>query len=217
LAEEFIRGEAHSFDGISIDGKLVWHSLTHYLPTPLDAVRNPWIQWCVLLPREIDDPQYDDIRRVAADSISALGMDTGISHLEWFRRVDGSLAINEVAARPGGAQISRLISYAHDIHFYRVWAQVMIDGTFETPERRYATGCAFLRGQGEGRVKKIHGLEEAQRDIGPLVVESQLPQVGQMPSSSYEGDGFVILRHRETQVVKKALHRLISTVRVELG
>jgi len=66
-------------------------------------------------------------------------------------------------------------------------------------------------------VKKIHGLEEAQRDIGPLVVESQLPRIGQFPSSSYEGDGFVILRHRETQVVKKALHRLISTVRVELG
>lgn len=217
LAEEFIRGEEHSFDGISIDGKLVWHSLTHYLPTPLDAVRNPWIQWCVLLPREIDEPQYDDIRRAAADAISALGMDTGVSHLEWFRRADGSLAINEVAARPGGAQISRLISYAHDVHFYRVWAQVMIDGTFDTPERRYATGCAFLRGQGEGRVKKIHGLEEAQRDIGPLVVESQLPRIGQIPSSSYEGDGFVILRHRETRVVKKALHHLISTVRVELG
>ena len=217
LAEEFIRGEEHSFDAISIDGAMVWHSLTHYLPNPLDAVRNPWIQWCVLLPREIDDPQYDDIRQEAARSLDALGMHTGVSHLEWFRRPDGSLAINEVAARPGGAQISRLISYAHDIHFYRVWAQVMIDGTFEAPERRYATGCAFLRGQGLGRIKTVHGLETVQRDLGPLVVESQLPRPGQLPSSSYEGDGFVILRHPETEVVEKALHQLISTIRVELG
>ena len=39
----------------------MWHSLTHYYPTPLEVLRNPWIQWSVVLPREIDDPRYDDI------------------------------------------------------------------------------------------------------------------------------------------------------------
>ncbi len=217
LAEEFIQGTEHSFDGVSIGGKLVWHSLTHYHPSPLDAVRNPWIQWCVLLPREIDDPAFDDIRKEAAAALDALGMETGVCHLEWFRRGDGSIAISEVAARPGGAQISKLISYAHDIHFYKVWAQVVIDGTFEPPQREYAAGAAFLRGQGRGRVRQIRGLEQAQRDLGPLVVESHLPNVGQFPSSSYEGDGYVILRHRETAVVEDALQRLISVVRVDLG
>lgn len=217
LAEEFIQGEEHSFDGVSIDGKLVWHSLTHYSPAPLDAVKNPWIQWCVLLPREVDDPRYDDIRREAASSLDALGMVTGVSHLEWFRRGDGSIAISEVGARPGGAQISKLISYAHDFSFYRAWARVMIDGTFDPPERKYAAGAAFLRGQGHGRIRTIHGLDRAQRDLGPLVVEAHLPRPGQAPSSSYEGDGFVILRHRETAVVQDALQRLITTVRVEVG
>ena len=217
LAEEFIRGEEHSFDGASIDGELVWHSLTRYLPAPLDAVRNPWIQWCVLLPREVDDRGYDDIRREAARALDALGMVTGVSHLEWFRRADGSIAISEVGARPGGAQISKLISYAHDASFYRLWARLMIDGAFDRPERRYAAGAAFLRGQGSGRVRAIHGLDLAQRDLGPLVVEAQLPRPGQLPASSYEGDGYVILRHPETRVVEEALRRLISTVRVELG
>ncbi|MEM7350196.1 MAG: ATP-grasp domain-containing protein [Acidobacteriota bacterium] len=217
LAEEFVQGTEHSFDGVSIDGELVWHSITHYTPTPLEVVRNPWIQWCVVLPREIDDPAYDDIRTVAAQSLTALGMETGVSHLEWFRRPDGSLAISEVGARPGGAQISKLMSYAHDFHFYRAWAQVMIAHTFDPPERRYAAGTAFLRGQGQGRVKAIRGLTQAQREVGPLVVETNLPRLGQSPSSSYEGDGFVILRHRETEVVKEALRRLITLIRVELG
>lgn len=217
LGEEFVQGSEHSFDGASIDGKLVWHSLTHYLPTPLDAVRNPWIQWCVLLPREVDDPAYDDIRDAAARSLDALGMTTGVSHLEWFRRGDGSIAISEVGARPGGAQISRLMSYAHDFDFYRAWARLMIDHTFEPPRREYAAGAAFLRGQGEGRVRKIHGLARAQEEIGQLVVETDLPKLGQSPSGSYEGEGFVILRHRETEVVERALHRLISLIRVELG
>jgi biotin carboxylase len=217
LAEEFIQGEEHSFDGVSIDGELVWHSLTHYSPAPLDAVRNPWIQWCVLLPREVDDPRYDDIRREAASALAVLGMVTGVSHLEWFRRGDGTIAISEVGARPGGAQISKLISYAHDFSFYRAWARVMIDGEFSPPERKYAAGAAYLRGQGHGRIRTVHGLDRAQRDLGPLVVEAHLPRPGQLPSSSYEGDGFVILRHRETAVVRDALKKLITTVRVELG
>ncbi len=217
LGEEFIQGSEHSFDGVSIGGELVWHSLTHYLPTPLEAVRNPWIQWCVLLPREVDDPAFDDAREAASRSLDALGMETGVSHLEWFRRADGSIAISEVGARPGGAQISKLISYAHDFDFYRAWARLMIDGTFDPPRREYAAGAAFLRGQGTGSVRAIRGLAQAQREIGSLVVESNLPRLGQSPSGSYEGEGFVILRHRDTGTVEKALRRLITLIRVDLG
>ena len=217
MAEEFIRGTEHSFDGVSIDGRLVWHSITHYLPTPLDVLQNPWMQWCILLPREIDDPKFDDIRRVAGAALDALGMTTGVCHMEWFRRADGTLAVSEVGARPGGAQISKLMSYAHDFDFYRAWARLMIFGEFNPPRREYAAGAAFLRGQGAGRVRKIWGLAEAQQEIGPLVVETRLPRTGQIPSSSYEGDGYALLRHRETRVVEKALHRLISLIRVELG
>ena len=56
------------------------------IPTPLEVLRNPWIQWCVLLPREVDEPQYDDIRRAAYRALEVLGMETGLSHMEWFRR-----------------------------------------------------------------------------------------------------------------------------------
>jgi biotin carboxylase len=217
LGEEFVQGTEHSFDGVSIDGEVVWHSLTHYYPTPLEVMRNPWIQWCILLPREIDEPAYDDVRETAAKALTALGMGTGVCHLEWFRRPDGSIAVSEVGARPGGAQISKLISYAHDFDFYRAWARVMIDDAFDAPRREYAAGAAYLRGQGTGRVKRIAGLDEAQRDVGPLVVESFLPTPGQPPSSSYEGEGYVILRHRETEVVRQGLRRLISVVRVEMG
>ena len=39
----------------------------------------------------------------------------------------------------------------------------------------------------------------------------------QVSSASYEGDGYVIVRHRDTAVVTDALRRLVTTVRVELG
>jgi biotin carboxylase len=218
LLEEFITGDEHSFDTVSVDGRPVWHSLTQYFPTPLEALRNPWIQWCVLLPREVEDVRYDDIREAAFRSLDVLGMETGMSHLEWFRRGDGSVAISEVAARPPGAQITTLMSRANDFDAIGAWARLMIFGEFDPPERRYAAGAAYLRGQGQGgRIVAVHGLDQARREVGDLVVDARLPEIGQPASDHYEGDGFVILRHPETETVKQALFRLISLVRVERG
>lgn len=217
IIEEFITGHEHSFETISIEGQAVWHSLTRYYPAPLDAMRNPWIQFCLVLPREIDDPMYDDIRQVGRQALEALGMGTGMTHMEWFRRPDGSIAISEVAARPPGGQIPALISRANDIDFLTAWARLMVFGTFEVPERKYAVAVAFLRGQGRGRVKAIHGLDQADREVGHLVTDVRLPQIGQEAAASYEGEGFIILRHPETAVVEQAVKRLVSLVRVELG
>jgi hypothetical protein len=210
-------GDEHSFETVSIGGRAVFHSLTHYYPSPLEVLRNPWIQWCLVLPREVEEPQYDDIRSAAFRALTVLGMDTGLSHMEWFRRPDGSIAISEVAARPPGAQITTVVSRAHDFDFVVAWARLMVFGDFAAPPRKYAVGAAYLRGQGSGRVKAIHGLDQVQRELGTLVVDAKLPPAGQAPTGSYEGEGFVILRHPETAVVQQAVHRLISLVRVELG
>jgi len=217
LLEEFIVGDEHSFDAVSVHGRPVWHSLTHYRPGPLEVLENPWIQWTVLLPREIDHPRYDDIRRVGSEALAALGMGTGLSHMEWFRRRDASIAVSEVGARPPGAQFTTLISIAHDIDFYRAWARLMIFDEFDPPPRRFAAGIAFLRGQGRGRVRAIRGLDRAQRELGELVAEVRLPSPGQLPASSYEGEGWVVLRHPRTEVVAEALERVVRLIRVELG
>ncbi|HEX9349330.1 MAG TPA: hypothetical protein VF919_17290 [Gemmatimonadales bacterium] len=219
LLEEYVTGDEHSFETVSIDGRAVWHSLTHYYPSPLEVLRNPWIQWCLILPREVEEPQYDDIRRAAFRALEVLGMETGLSHMEWFRRPppDGTIAISEVAARPPGAQIMTIVSRAHDFDFVAAWARLMVFDEFAAPPRRYAVGAAYLRGQGRGQVKAIHGLDQVQHEIGSLVVDAKLPTAGQTPTGSYEGEGFVILRHPDTAVVQRALRRLISLVRVELG
>jgi biotin carboxylase len=218
LLEEFVVGDEHSFDTVSLGGKPVWHSLSHYRPTPLEVLRHPWIQWCVQIPREVDHPRYDDIRRVGFAALEALGMGTGVTHMEWFRRPDGSIAVSEVAARPPGAQFCTLISFAHDIDFYAAWARTVIFDAFDPPERRYSAGAAYLRGQGgKGRVRAVHGLREALAELGHLVVDARLPIEGQAPTGTYEGEGYVVLRHSDTEVVRNALDRLISTVRVELA
>jgi hypothetical protein len=109
-----------------------------------------------------------------------------------------------------------MLGYVHDVDFYRAWAELVILGSFEVPERRYAAGTAYLRGQGRGRVRAVHGVHELQREIGRLVVEARLPEVGQPASSSYEGEGYLIVRDPDTEVVRDALNRIVSRIRVEL-
>ena len=217
LLEEFILGDEFSFDTVCIRGRPVWHSLSYYTPTPLEVLRNPWIQWCVMVPRDIDAPKWDDVRRAGFRALEVLGQGTGVSHMEWFRRKDGSLAISEIAARPPGAQFCSLIGYAHDIDFYKAWARLVVYEEFDVPQRRFAAGAAYLRGQGTGRVAAIRGLGELQKELGHLVVEVKLPREGQGPSGSYEGEGFIIVRDPDTAVVERALSRIVSVARVEMA
>lgn len=217
LIEEFLVGEEHSFDSVVIDGRIVWHSVNRYLPSPLEVLREPWIQWCVLLPRDVDHPRYEGIRRAAARALPTLGLRTGLSHMEWFLKADGGVAISEVGARPPGAQFTTLISYAHDFDLYAAWARLMVFDAFDPPSRPYAAGAAYLRGQGRGRVQAVHGLDRIEKELGALVVETRLPRPGQTPSGTYEGEGYIILRHPETSVVEAGLRRVVESVRVELG
>jgi hypothetical protein len=216
LLEEFLTGEEHTFDSVTVGGRTVFSSIADYLPTPLEVLRQPWIQWTVVLPRELDDPRYDGIWEIGPAALRALGVRDALTHMEWFRRPDGSVAVSEVAARPPGAQITSMLGYVHDVDFYRIWAELVILGRFDPPERRYAAGTAYLRGQGRGRVASVRGVDELQRELGQLVVEARLPEVGQPASSGYEGEGYVIVRDPDTDVVRNALHRIISGIRVEL-
>ena len=224
LCEELISGQEYSFDVVSVDGVPMWHSFTHYLPSPMRVLENRWIQWTVLLPREptyLEPAIYSQVREVGYAALAALGMQTGLSHMEWFcRDGDGApesrVLFSEIGARPPGARIMNLLSTAHDTDFFRLWAELVVNDRFHLAERGYATGAAYFRAKGPGRIVRVDGLGAAQQAFGHLVVESQLPEVGQLAATSYEGDGYVIVRHPDTAVVRDALAGLVSLVQVEV-
>jgi len=218
LAEELLLGKEYSFETITIGGKVRFVSGSRYYPTPLEVMETPWIQWVCALPRDISGADWADATELGIRAVDALGLDTGFTHMEWFRRDDGSLAIGEIAARPPGANIVRMTGIAHDADMYRAWARAVVDDAFDGPfTRKYAVGCAFLRGVGRGRVLKVTGVERAQALIGRHVVEARLPQPGAPRSDSYEGDGHVIVRDPDTTVVLDALKTIIETIQVHYG
>lgn len=215
LAEEFLTGREHSLETITTGGRVQLVSASRYFPSCLEAVENPWIQWCCLLPRDISAPQYVEARALGERVVAALGLHQGVTHMEWFLRDDGRIAVGEIALRPPGANISLMTGLAHDMSMYRAWARAEIDGAFDGPyARRYAVGSAFLRGLGRGRVLSVEGVSKVHDRVGARVVEAKLPTVGAAKNDSYEGDGYVVVRDPDTEVVKAALTTIIDTIRV---
>lgn len=215
-AEEFVKGEEHTFEAVTLGGKPVWHSSTYYLPGPLAVLENPWMQYCLLLPRERTQPHVETFRETNARALTALGMVNGLSHMEWFLTRDGRALVSEVGARPPGANIMTINGHAHDVDMWAMWARLQVERVWEVPERKYAVGCAFLRAQGRGTsIGRVSGIEAAQERVGALVVDHKLPESGKPRSAHYEGDGWVIVRHPDTQTVVEALRVLVTTITIE--
>lgn len=215
LAEEFLKGREYCFDTVTVGGKIRFENVSRYLPGPLEVTENPWIQWAVIQPQKLG-PDLDDAREMGRKAIKALGLGTGFTHMEWFRRDDGSLAIGEIAARPPGANFVEMMGFGHDADMYKAWARAVADNAFDGPfQRKYAVGCAYLRGMGRGRVQRVLGVREANARVGKLAVKSSLPKIGQPKSDHYEGEGYVIVRHPDTDVVAAAVKTVIETIKIE--
>lgn len=221
--EEFVRAREFTCETATVLGKPVWRSGTRYYPTPLEVLENPWMQYCVLLPAEQDDPTHTAFHPTNAAALDALGAGpssgwSGLTHMEWFLRDDGSMLVSEVGARPPGVQIMPLMSITHDVDMIGAWAGLVALDQFEPPTRKRAAGAAFLRGQGSGkRIVAIHGVAAAREQVGSALVELVLPAIGTPRADSYEGEGHAIVQHATTQGATDALKALVSNIRLELG
>lgn len=215
LAEEMLQGHEHTLETITTGGRPRTASFARYYPGCLEVLENPWIQWACVLPREINTPLYERAKAMGEKAITALGLDDGMTHMEWYERPDGSLAIGEIAQRPPGPQLCHMTGVVHDIDIYRAWARAVVDGELDSPwERKYAAGTAFIRGMGRGRVAAVTGVRETHEAIGPWLVEAKLPQIGAQKSQSYEGEGYVMVRHESTEKVHEMIKTIIETIKV---
>ena len=216
VIEEFIQGEEYSLDTFSLHGEIIGQTINHYIPTPLEVMSNPWIQWRVILRKEIEGKEFGDIRSAGKKALDTLGMRTGLSHMEWFRRKDGTIAISEVAARPPGAQFTTIISRACDVDIINAWVRLMIFDEITKPKINYSSGAAYLRGQGSGSVNRVEGIEMIRSKYNDIITDIRVPKQGQEKSASYEGEGYIILRHPDSVVVENALKDIVETVKVYL-
>ena len=201
--EEFVDGEEYTYDTITVGGKISYFNVAWYRPRPLIARSNEWISPQVIALRDVDQANLVDGIKMGQQVIDALGLDTGFTHMEWYRKADGEVVFGEIGARPPGAHQVDQMKYACDFDVFRAWGQAIAQGKMEMEiERLYNVAIIFKRARGVGRIQRIEGMEALQQRFGEHVVWETLLRPGMQRRDwlkTLVSDGFVMLRHPDLQ------------------
>lgn len=203
--EEFIDGHEGFVDTLTMQGRIRHDFVSHYFPNVLEAMRNRWISPVIIATNKLDEPQYREVRALAARVVEVLGLDTSPTHMEWFFGPKG-LKFSEIGARVPGVGQWDLLSEANEMDLYAEWAHALVRGEAQRePSRRYSAALIALRPDRDGTIVGYEGIDEAQRRYGELVTVSHLPAVGtptQPVEAGYHANAWLRLRHPEFDQLK---------------
>ena len=137
--------------------------------------------------RHLEQPALARGIELGRKVLGALGMGSGFTHMEWFKKPDGEVVFGEIGCRPGGAHLVDQMNYTCDIDLFREWARAV---------------CAL----GQGRITRIVGLVDFMHKYGEHVCEEKLLRPG-TPRRNWKhtllSDGFIILRHPDWRVANE--------------
>lgn len=197
--EEFVDGEEFTYDTICVDGRPVYENVAQYLPRPLIARTNEWISPIVITVRDLRPPRIQEGITLGRGVMAALGMGTGFTHMEWYRKPNGEVVFGEIGCRVGGARLADQMNYTSDIDVYREWARAVVHGHVQIAHpRRYNVAIVFKRAQGQGRITRVAGLDRFLAENGRWVCVEDLLPVGAHRrdwKQTLVSDGYLIVRH----------------------
>lgn len=214
--EEFVTGQEYTFETLCHEGRILFTSVSLYLPNTLEARQAEWISPIILTLRDPDDPEVAAGLPMATDVIAALGMGSGFTHMEWFVRPDGTEVFGEIACRPPGANMVDLMNYANDVDLYREWARIVTGKRFEAVIRRpWNAALIFKRAQGTGRIRAIEGLDGFLARHGAHVARVDLLPIGAHRrdwKQTFLSDGNLVVRHPDRETCVALAREAASTI-----
>lgn len=219
--EEFVDGEEFTCDTVCIDGEPVFESVTQYFPRPLVFRSEQWISPAQITYRDPHQPALMPGVALGRQVVAALGMGTGFTHMEWYRKPDGEVVLGEIGCRNGGGHLVDMMNWSNDIDVYTEWARAVCFGRFEAkPSRAYHVGMVFKRAAGEGRITGHAGRQMFHNAAGEWLVADTLLPVGAHRrdwKATLVSDGFLCVRHPELGKVHALVDRAINEVRIYAG
>ncbi len=218
--EEFIEGHEGFYDTLTIRGEVVYEFVSHYYPNVLEAMRTRGVSPTIVHTNRSDLSGYDELRAMGRAVVTALGLGTTATHMEWFFGPKG-LKFSEIGARPPGVGQWDVYAMANDIDIYREWANAIVHGKVSRmPSRRYAAGIVALRPDRDGEIRGYEGLDAARQLLGPGLVDYHLPEPGS-PARPIEGgymaNGWIRARHPDYDELRAQLARVGQLVKVRAG
>jgi biotin carboxylase len=197
--EEFIEGDEFTHDTICVDGVPIYENVAQYLPRPLIARTVESCSPIICTVRDLSQPALQDGLALGRGVLTALGMGTGFTHMEWYRKADGEVILGEIGCRVAGARLVEQMNYTSDEDLYAGWAAAVCG---QRPDlgapRRYNTAIVFKRARGRGRIQRIEGLDAFRERHRDRICAIDLLPIGAHRrdwTQTLVSDGFILIRH----------------------
>lgn len=145
VLERFVPGGIFHVDSITEGGHVLFAEAHGYFRPPLEVFHQGGMAVTRTLPRESE--QAEALRAVNARVLAALGMERGVSHVEFIlgAGVDSELYFLEAGARVGGAHTAEMVEAATGVNLWREWARLELDAPpYAPPPRRNEYGGVIL-------------------------------------------------------------------------
>ena len=215
--EEYIEGHEGFYDTLTFNGEVVHEFVTHYFPNVLEAMRTRWISPVFITTNRGDEEGYEELKKLGRRVISALGIGTSATHMEWFFGPKG-LKFSEIGCRPPGVGAWDLYCAANEMDVYREWANLIVHGEpGQRASARYSAGLINLRPTEDGTISGYEGLEAVRRAYGEWMIDFKLPDPGtptQPVSAGYMANAWIRLKHPDYDELRRMLTDIGETVKV---
>lgn len=199
--EEFVQGDEFTYDTICVDGVPLYENVAQYLPRPLIARTHERLSPVIVTLADLSQPGLQGGLEMGRSVLTALGMERGFTHMEWYRTGSGEVVFGEIGCRPGGARLVDQMNFTSDVDLFVEWARAVCwgDVRIERP-RTYNAAIVFKRALGQGRIQSVQGLDAFLARWGDAVCVQALLRPGQRRrdwKATLLSDGFLIVRHRD--------------------
>ncbi|WP_170180857.1 ATP-grasp domain-containing protein [Actinomadura pelletieri] len=213
LVERYVAGPEHSVEAVIHAGEVVFAGLTAKTTT------SP--PYCVELghsyPAVVSAGQRAEIDRVLAGVVHALGMGSGIMHLE-LRSGTGGPRIMEVAVRTPGDRILDVVEAASGIDLYDAVLDVVLGRRPALAGADTAVACAWFPELPAGTVTAIHGADTVTRLEGVVDVEVDVEPGGTIAPlrSSMDRMAMVLVRAPDEGTLDARLKSVRDMLRFDI-
>jgi biotin carboxylase len=209
MAERFVKGREMSVESFVQDGRILFVNPTEYYV----------IGFANIAPAVLPEAEAKAGLDLNAAALKALGIQRGMTHLELYRTARG-LVFGEVAVRPPGGRLMRLIRRAYDFDPWElvVRLEAGLDvGSLPAGARR--TAGVWMLHPGPGRVVSVRGLTAARRVKGvrKVVCRTRAGRVLEARQSTGSDVGWVEVHGRTRDEVVERLEAAHGAIRIEMA
>ena len=214
IVEEYLKGEEYSVETISKDKINIIGITKKYLsPEPF------FIEMGHDYPANIKDVTREEIINITKKSLKALNLNWGPTHTELRLTKDGPKII-EINPRLAGGMIPKLVELSQGVDLIRETLNIVCGKELKISKKKNIsyTSIRFIIPKKDGKIKKIHGLEEAKKIkyVKDVFIYEKIKTFHRLNRDFTDRIGHVISNSNDIKTTQKSVNDALKKINIEM-